>query len=235
MKKIFLILISFAFVSLQAQTIDAVIQKYSDALGGLTAFNKVKNVKMEGIIEVQGAEIPFITEIVNGKAMRLDAEYMGQSIVNCYNNGTGWKINPFAGVTTATDVSGTELYDLKNQASIANNLMDYKARQHKVELVGEEMVNGINTFKIKLVANEDGRITYYYITKNDNSLIKSVTNREMQGQEVEVETSYSNFKDIAGLKFSMSITQKMNGQEFQSIIMTNVDLNATVDEKIFNK
>lgn len=235
MKKIFLFLLSFAFVSLNAQTVDEIIQKYADAMGGLTAFNKVKMIKMEGIIGVQGVEIPFTTEIINGKAMRLDAEYMGQNIVNCYNNGSGWKINPFAGITTAEDASGSELYDLKAQASIANNLMDYKARQHIVELQGEEIVDGKATSKIKLIAKEDGRITYYYITKTDNTLIKTVTNREMQGQQVEMETSYSNLKDFAGLKFSMSITQKMNGQDFQSITMTNVDLNATVDEKIFNK
>lgn len=235
MKKLLLSLLSFAFISVHAQTVDDVIKKYSDALGGLDAFNKVKTVKMTGTISQQGAEIPFTTEIVNGKSMRVDAEFSGQAIVNVYHEGKGWKINPFAGVTTATDVTGSELNDFKAQASIANNLMDYKSRGHKVELMGEEIINGIKTHKIKLTAAEDSRITYFYINSTDYLLAKSVTTRDFGGQTAEVETFYKDMKDFAGLKFSMTRTQEVQGQEFMSITMSNVELNVTVDDKIFQK
>ncbi len=235
MKKILFLLLSFAFVTVNAQTVDEIITKYSDAIGGLEAFNKVKTIKMSGTIIMQAGEIPFTTEIINGKAVRLDAEFMGQAIVNSYSNGIGWKINPFGGATTATDVTGTELNDLKSQTSIANNLMDYKNRGHKVELAGNEMVDGVNTFKIKLTAKEDDRITYYFINSTDYLLSKSVTSRDMQGQEVDVETFYKDLKDIDGLKFSMKRSQEVGGQEFQSFVMSKIELNVPVDEKIFQK
>jgi hypothetical protein len=167
--------------------------------------------------------------------MRVDAEFNGQAIVNTYHNGAGWKINPFAGVTTATDVSGTELTDFKVQASIANNLMDYKSRGHKVELMEDETVNGVKTFKIKLTAAEDGRITYFFINSTDYLLAKSVTSRELGGQTLDVDTYYKDMKEFGGLKFSMTRTQEVQGQEFMSITLSNVELNVTIDEKIFQK
>ena len=45
MKKIIFAILSFAFVSPNAQTADKLIQKYAKAIGGLSAFNAIKTIK----------------------------------------------------------------------------------------------------------------------------------------------------------------------------------------------
>ena len=235
MKKFLIVLFSLAVVHAQAQTADDVIQKYATAMGGLDAFNKTTTVKMTGTLTAQANELPFTMVIINNKAMRSDAEFMGQSVTSVYNNGTGWKINPFTGISSAADVTGTELIDYNYQAGLANNLMDYKSRGHKVELLGQEEVEGVKANKLKLTAKEDGRVTTYYISTTDNLLLKSTSEREIQGQAVIVETYYSDMKKFGGLVFAVTRTQKIDGEVFQSFTLTNVELNVKVDEKIFNK
>ncbi len=235
MKKILLILFSFASFITNAQTADEVIRQYSAAMGGLDAFQKVQTVKITGTVTTQGMDLPFTTQMINGRAFRTEADVMGQFVISCFKDGKGWKINPFAGAETATDVEGAELLDLKAQSSIVSALMDYKTRGHQVELAGQEDVEGVRTNKIKLTANEDGRVTNYFISAADNILIKTSTNREFQGQTIEVETFYSDMKEFAGLKFAMHREQKMGGQVFQTIVYSNVELNVPVDEKIFDK
>src|SRR4051812_41899471 len=124
MKKIIVALLSFAFVSAQAQTADEVIQKYSAAMGGLDAFNKVSTAKLTATLITQGMDIPLVIQLLNGKAMRTEVEIKGQTIVNVYNNGIGWKINPYAGAPAATEATPGELISFKLQASLTNNLMD---------------------------------------------------------------------------------------------------------------
>src|SRR5690349_12342931 len=102
MKKILFAILSFAFISANAQTADDVIQKYTAAMGGLNAFNALKTAKMTGNVSAQGMDLPLTIQIINGRAMRSDVSVMGQSITNSYKDGKGWKINPFAGVSTAT-------------------------------------------------------------------------------------------------------------------------------------
>jgi hypothetical protein len=235
MKKTLLILFSFASIFSNAQNADDVIRKYSSAMGGLDAFQKVQTAKFTGTLTTQGMDLPITIQMINGRAIRTEAEVMGQFVISAYKDGKGWKINPFAGAETATDVEGSELLDLKAQASIVGVLMDYKAREHQVELAGEEDVEGIKTNKIKLTAKEDGRITNYFISVSDNTLIKTTASREFQGQTIEVETIYSDIKEFAGLKFAMQRVQKMSGQVFQTIVYSNVELNVPVDEKIFDK
>jgi hypothetical protein len=233
MKKILFALLSFAVVSAQAQTADDVIQKYTSNLGGLDPINKITSAKMTGTFSSQGSDFPLTTQILNGKGMRTDVDVMGSTVTTCYYNGKGWKINKFAGAPTATDVSGTELSDFKAQSNVANQLMDYKARGHQVEMQGEENVDGVKAFKIKLTNKDDGKPTTYFLTIADYTLIKSVSTRAIQGQEVEVETYYSDIKEFGGVKFFMSRSLKIEGQEFQAIHFDNIELNVTIDEKIF--
>ena len=233
MKKLLFAVFSFAFISAQAQTADDVIQKYTNNMGGMDAINKITTIKMTGTFSSQGSDFPLTSQILNGKGMRTDVDVMGSTVTNCYFNGKGWKINRFAGAPTATEVSGTELSDFKAQSNLANQLMDYKARGHQVEMQGEENVDGVKSFKIKLTNKDDGKATTYFLTIADYTLIKSVATREIQGQDVVVETYYSDIKEFGGVKLFMSRSLKIEGQEFQAIHFDNIELNVTVDEKIF--
>ena len=233
MKKLLFALLSFAVVTVHAQSADEVIQKFSANMGGLEAFNKITSAKMTGTVTAQGGEFSLTTQIINGKGMRTDVDVMGQSVTNCFNNGSGWKINPFQGFPTATEVTGSELNEFKAQSMLANQLMDYKARGHQVDIQGEETIEGIKTFKVKLTNKDDSKVTTYFLSISNYTLIKSVATREMQGQEVEVETFYSDLKEFGAVKFFMSRSQKMNGEEFQVIKFEKIELNVPVDEKIF--
>jgi len=235
MKKLFVALVCLASVAtLHAQSADEIVAKYATAMGGLDNFNKVKTAKYSGTVSAQGDEVTITIQIVNGKAMRSDVEVMGQSITNVYNNGTGWKINPFAGATTATDATAAELPDLKTQSYIANQLMNYKARGFKIESAGEETVDGVKTNKIKLTT-DDGKVTTYFIDANTSMLVKSVATRNMMGQDAEVETYYSDVKEINGIKFPMTRIQKIEGETFQEVHFEKVELDVPIDDKIFVK
>lgn len=233
MKKLLVSLSLLIAINAVAQSVDEIVQKYSANMGGLDAFNKITSAKITGIYSVQGNDFPLSIQIINGKAMRTDVDINGQPVTNCYSDGKGWKINPFAGAPDPTEVTGTELNDFKVQSSLSTSLMDYKARGHKVELIGEDNIQGIKAFKIKLTTKEDGKETFYYISQVDYSLIKSVSTREIQGQEVEVESYYSDPKEINGVKFFMTRNSEIEGQVFQTIKFEKIELNVPIDEKIF--
>ncbi|MFI5133727.1 MAG: hypothetical protein ACHQEB_05295, partial [Chitinophagales bacterium] len=104
-----------------------------------------------------------------------------------------------------------------------------------VELQGQEDVEGVKTYKIKLTNKDDGKVTTYFVNVANYMVIKSVETRDIQGQELEVETYFSDIKESNGLKFFMTRTQKVDGQVLQEIKFASVDLNVSIDEKIFDK
>jgi len=234
MKKIVLALMAFAFIVAHAQTADDIIQKYATAMGGLENFKKIKTAKLTGTASAQGNDFPITVQIINGRAMRTDVEAMGQAVINCYKDGKGWKINPFAGATTATDVTGEELNEFKNQSFLTSQLMDYKARGYKAELSGQEDVDGTKAYKIKLTT-DDNKTDTYYIDPATYMLIKFTGTRNVMGQDMDLETYFNDVKDFSGIKFSMSRVVKTGGQTIQEVHFDKVELDVPVDEKIFDK
>jgi hypothetical protein len=219
----------------QAQTADEIATKYAASMGGLDAMSKITSYKITGTMTSQGMDLPITTQVINGKAVRNEVDVMGQTVILVYNNGTGWTINPFTGATEATDITGPQLNDLKGQAFLATNLADYKNRGHKIELLGQEDVEGVKCFKIKLTTKDEGIVTNYFVNAADYTLIKLNAHREMQGQDMETETFYADLKEFNGIKFFMTRIQKMNGEVFSEMHVDKIELNVPVDEAIFKK
>ena len=235
MKKLFIGLLSLVSVAATAQTADEIVQKYAAAMGGLDAFKKVQTAKFAGNVSVQGNDLPMTMQVINNRAVRSDVDVMGTAVTNSYKDGKGWKLNPFAGIETATDMEPAELNDIKGLSSLASPLMDYKNQGHTIELIGQEDVEGVKTFKIKLTAKEDGRATFYYISTADYHIIKASSKRMMQGAETEVETYFSDVKEFNGIRFAMNRTQKMNGSVFQTIQYNTIELNVKIEDSVFDK
>ena len=234
MKKIFLVLLGFAFIKAQAQTVDEIVQKYANAAGGLANFKKIKTAKFSGTASAQGNQFPLTVQIINGRAMRTDVDVMGQSITNAYKDGKGWKVNPYAGAPTATDATPEELNEFKIQGSLVSQLMDYKDHGYKAELLGQEDVEGAKTYKIKLTT-DDNKTTTYFIDANTYMLVKTIGMRSVMGQEMELETFYSEVKDIGNVKFTMMRSVHSGGQTLQEVHFDKIELDVPIDEKIFDK
>lgn len=235
MKKYLFFFSAFFLSVVHAQTVDDIIRQYSEAAGGLDNFNKIKTALVTGTVTVQGTELPVTIHVINNKAMCMDIDIMGMKITNCYYDGKGWKVNPFSGDEEPADVTGSELAELKSQSMLASPLMDYKSRGHKVELLGQEEVDGVKTHKIKLTSKDDGKVTLFFVGIADGLLVKSISTRQIQGELYELETYHSHYKKINGLQFAMNRKQYIEGNLIQELTVESIELDVEIDEKIFEK
>jgi hypothetical protein len=96
------------------------------------------------------------------------------------------------------------------------------------------VTEGANAYKIKLTS-DDKKETTYFIDSKTFLPIKSITKKDMMGQQVDVETFNSNYQEFGGAKFAMTRIQKVEGQVLQEIKLDKVELDVTIDEKIFDK
>lgn len=236
MKKQLLILFSFACLATNAQTVDEIIHQYANAMGGLDNINNVQTLKKTGTLIAQGLELQMTVQVINNKAIRTEIEAMGKKLIVCYKDEKAWTLNPFAGDTTATDVTGPELLELKAQCQLSSHLMDYKARGHQVELIGKDTVDSATAYKIKLVNKESGIVTYYLIDSTTSLLVRLFTITEDNvGDEIKMATTFSDLRTFGELKFNMIQTQTVNGEILREIKFNTVELNVPIDEKIFEK
>jgi hypothetical protein len=239
-------LLSFALVAClafvaQAQTADEIIEKYLQNIGGKEKLRAMKALRMTGKAKQQGMEFPFTTINAEGGKQKQTFTFQGKEIVQpCFDGTTGWSTNF---MTMKAEKMETEDADnMKREATdFPEPFLDYAKKGYTVTLEGKEKVEGTECFKIKLTkkpqvieGKEVENVTYYFFdTENFVPLVSKSTMKKGQAKGATMETVYSDYQEVNGLYFPMSIAQKFNGQTAITIVVEKVEINPTLDEKTF--
>ena len=217
----------FSASAVQAQTVDEIIYKHTEAIGGKEKISQVKSLYIETTLEVMGNSTTEIESLLEAKGFKSETDFNGQKIISCYTDKGGWSVNPMMGAADPQAMPDGLYKSGKIQIYFDGVLTDYAYKGYKAELMGKEDGN----FKIKL-SNGDNEVFYfidpttYYVTK---SMIKS----EMMGQPVDVSTTYSDYKKTdfgVVLPFAKNVDMGMF-QLAQKV--TKVEVNKEIDLKIF--
>ena len=198
-------------------------------MGGKDKLEQVKTVIVNNTTQVMGNEGPSTTQIINGKAFRLDYEINGQKSTQVYTDKGGWQINPFMGAVTAQPIPEDMYKQSKGQLYFTGPLFNYAARGTKIELVGKEG----DTYKLK-ITNTDSVETMAYIDANSYYLTKITRQTNFMGQSMELSVSFSNFKK-ADLGITIPYTTEINygGQFTITSNITKIEFNKTIDPAVF--
>jgi hypothetical protein len=218
---------SFTFV--KAQTADEIINKYVDAIGGKDKLDQVKTVYITNSTQVMGNETTSTSQMINGKAYRLDFEMNGQKSTQVYTSDKGgWQINPFMGGSTPQPIPDDVYKQSKGQIYFSP-FYDYAARGLKVELLGKDG----NAYKLKFT-NTDSVETIAYIDATTYYMTKITRQASMMGQNLELTVSFSNFKK-ADLGITIPYTTEINygGQFVITNNINKIEFNKTIDPAVF--
>src|SRR6516164_3662383 len=147
--------------AIQAQSVDDIINKHIDAVGGKDKINSIKSIYLESTLEVMGNEAPSTTYIVNGKGYKSETDFNGQKIINCVTDKGGWSLNPMMGQSSPEAIPEDQLKAGRSQLQVGGPLFDYKAKGNKVELVGRDSVNGVSTYKLKVTTKDSVESTFF--------------------------------------------------------------------------
>ena len=219
---------AFIATAAQSQTVDEIIGKYVDAIGGKEKLSQVKSLYLENSMDVMGNSVAEKEYLLEGKGFKSEVEVNGSNIINCYTDKGGWSINPMAGGTDAQALPDALYQAGKSQIYFGGALTDYATKGYKAELAGKEG----DQFKIKVTSA--GSETYYFIDPKSYLLTKTIIKSEVMGQSVDVTTTYSDYKKT---DFGIMLPYAKNvdmGMFQMAQKVDKVEVNKSIDAKIFD-
>ncbi|HRH47547.1 MAG TPA: hypothetical protein PLP23_02275 [Panacibacter sp.] len=223
----------FAVTITKAQTVDDIIAKHTEAMGGADKISQVNSMYIESSIQAMGNESPNTTIILNGKGYKTESEMMGSKMVQVYTDKGGWMINPMMGASAPTPMDADLYKSGEDQLYAAGGLIDYAAKGNKAELLGQEQVASVNAWKIKLT-NKDGIETTYYIDPSTYYIIQIVKQVSMMGQNMDLTITPSDYKKTdQGLVVAYSTGIDYGGQFSMTTTIKKIEINKTIDPAIF--
>ena len=211
-----------------SQTLDEIIKKHIEAIGGKENWAKVKSLKMESSMKANGADIKVTIFQVDKKAMRQNIALMGMEGYSILTNTEGWTYMPFQGQTKPEAMTADDVKKSQDGLSLQDDFITYKEMGKKLEYLGKDDVDGTECLKLKMTS-KDNIETTYFMDPASYYTIKQTTKMTLDGKEMENSTTYSNYKKMPeGIVYPYSV-----GGGWGQTEITNVTINPVIDDALF--
>lgn len=224
----FFILALVAVQFTKAQTVDDIAKKNIDAMGGAEKLASLKSVKMEGNMSIQGNDISVAMTKAHMTGLRMDIEVMGTSNYQVANSTKGSVFMPVRGMTAPEDMEADQYKSSQVQMDIQGALFNYKEKGTTVEYIGLEDVEKSPAYKMKMTF-KNGKVANYYYDVKTNRLVKTSAKTTVNGQEMDLESVFSDYKQTAdGFWFPYTVASTQG-----TINYNKITTNIPIDESTF--
>lgn len=221
----------FALVFMQfanAQSVDDIVNKYVAAMGGKEKLASLKTVRLQGNLSVMGNDVAMVITKKHLVGMRADISVMGTENYQIITPAKGIVFMPVQGMSEPTPMTDDQLKASQSQLDLQGYLVDYKEKGTTIELLGNEKVDGDDNFKLKLTF-KNGIVSTCFVSSKNYMITKTSAKRNVNGEEMDMEVTYTNYKQNADGYWFAYTTGSMQGETNYEKIETNI----TVDESIF--
>lgn len=219
----------------QARFVKSLVARNIEARGGAEAWAAVDSLRLAGEMDIgQDMVVPY--ELVQKRPgkMCLEFEFDGQASKQCTDGENGWKVAPFMGRSAPEPMTEVEMRETADSADPYGLLYNYAARGHDVELVGQELIDGRDTYKLQVTLPQGG-VRWLYIDAETALEVRLEAMRTVAGREMRVETEYVNWQDVDGLLVPRRQETRTEGDEISHFItVDSVTVNPLLDDARFS-
>lgn len=209
---------------------ETVMDHYVEVTGGKAAYQKHTSQVIAGVISfpAQG-----ITGQLTRYAMAPDKEYSIVELASIgkietgFSNDIAWEKNAITGPRLK---SGEEKEQTRREAHF-NAASTWRDIYAKVETIGTEATAGEDCYKVLLTPKQGRAETQYYSIKT-GLLLKTTTVAVSPMGDVNVEATFSNYKNFDGVLFPLRSVQKAGAQQLE-LTISNISFNETIPPEYF--
>jgi hypothetical protein len=226
----FVILISMAGMA-QDLTLDQILRKYEEAVGGAEAIGRIQTVKATytTVQSGNGMDMKSTTYMKRPNLVRNEMTMGRMTFVSGFDGTTGWKLDPETGAAKDDSVRGS---------SIENTIYEFadtKARGSQIELIGKEDVKGSPAYKLRVTNKPTDPVYMHFIDAKTFLPVKSAFKMSVMGNEVQVESYTGDYRKIEGVMLltSMETHTESQGTSSNSQAKYEYEINVPLDDSLF--
>lgn len=185
--------------------------------------------------EEKAVQLPFVMELRRPRQSRLEVRFKGQSAVQVYDGKKGWKLRPWLGRKDAEPYSEEELRLAAQQSDLDGPLLDAAAKGNKVELEGQEPVDGHAAYRLK-VTTPGGEVRRVWVDTQTYLDVRVDGTRKLDGAPRRLLTTFRDYRSVGGLLVPHLLETTVDGAPgSEKIVVERVALNPALDDARFSK
>lgn len=213
-------------------SIDAILNRYVEALGGRAALQKLTSRVTTGTIDVPGMSLSGTIEIREKAPNQILSvvTIAGASFRQGFDGSVGWTDDPDNGVR---EQSGAELNEARRDADFYHPL-DLRKIYSKLNLVGQEKLGDRTAYVVDATPAEGGDHDRLYFDTQTGLATRVITARHSPQGVSPFREDFEDFREVDGIKLPFTIRQSGGESEF-TIKLQEVHHNVELDSTEFSK
>jgi hypothetical protein len=217
-----------------AQTLEEVVAAHLAARGGVGSIRAVQSLRMTGHASAEpGTEAPVTREVRRPGRIRTEFSFQGVTGVYVLGGDAGWQVSPFGGSLEPEPMTADQEQAARDQADIDGPFIDASAKGLTLELTGRTTLDGRETYRVK-VTSKGGNVRDYYIDATSRLIVRVDSTRVVRGTPMHVETTYTDYREVAGLMFAHAIEAGERGRPRRlRVVVDTVEVNPPIEEARF--
>lgn len=221
-----LILILVMGTAASAQTVDDVISKATAAVGGQSAIDGVKSLRMSLAGTFMGEESGMEILIVKPNNKMIKMTFNGMEITTATNGTDYWRSQGgqvMDMTASAKEQFGSSFYQYSGcgiAGLIGNGTFTYS---------GKEDVNGISADVVQGAFTGSGDVSMYFDAAGLPFRML------MPNEEGDLDMYITDYRDVGGMKIAYKFESNGNGTSLMAMEITQVEANVDIDPSTFDK
>jgi hypothetical protein len=222
-------------------SLDEIVERNTDAMGGRAAIEAIQSIQIDLHIKDPSFEVDGTYYASRPGKMRIDVSAEGKHVfTEAFDGQSGWQWEGKGKQKPATEKATAALRHGVELPGKLFGLHELKARGHRMKSIGRERIDGVNYHVLQLILN-DGYAVSLYVDPNSWLVIRR---RDVRPLHVDVDPTpttieqvSSDFWDVNGVKFPFATTEKdlNTGKLLESTTTKGVKINPTLLPTLFDK
>ncbi len=215
-----------------APTIEELLAKHYQALGGLDRLAAVETLETTGSINLSGLVLPVRRLQKRPDRIREEVEIQGTQRVQAWDGREAWQVSPLEGLEKPAAMSEAAAASLRRQSDIDGPLVGFRRMGWRLELAGREPLGDSDTWKI-LITEGDGATQTVYLGATDFLIKRWIVRSFAEGMgELDITVDMREYGTFDGVvrPVKQSVTTPMATIEGQFSYRAGV----AVDDAVFS-
>lgn len=228
------LLFCLCFIS-KAQSVEAIIANYINFTGGAQQWKKINSVVSSGTYNYGGIEFPFEAYSKAPDLYMYKVSSNGKYFAQAFDGNVGWKIDGFKNEDKKTILKGKAARAMANEADVEleNVFIGYKEKGYVATLEGKDSIGKILCYRIKLISNSNDTATYFFSTNDFSLLKKQAVSKNAELDNSLLDTYYSDYTTVEGIKFPFKMASKIGDQTILTITVKKMQLQVAIPDSTF--
>jgi thiol-disulfide isomerase/thioredoxin len=189
----------------RSQTADEIADRYVAATGGAQKWAALQSLTIS-------SRSPYFSSDAWWKRpdrIRIDAwsDMADHTDARAFDGTSGWRLNSLEGSARPRGMSAAEIAELREEGDWMFELVDYKAKGHKIKLVGTAPVDGQPAYRLQLTRASGTAVDIYLSQKTGLEVLRTKWARSPDGQDVEIVMPVGDYRETGGLLLPQRVGQ----------------------------